>query len=58
MVSTKNVKMLISIIIPTYNGLPQLPNILDALLNQTTVEFELIISIDGSTDGTFEYLNQ
>ena len=37
MVSTKNVKMLISVIILTYNGFPQLPNILDALLIQTTV---------------------
>lgn len=50
--------MLVSVIIPTYNGLYKLPYIWDALLNQTSNDFELIISIDGSTDGTIEYVNK
>lgn len=46
----------VSIILPTYNGLKKLPEAIDSILNQTYKNFELIIIIDGSTDGTYEYL--
>ena len=46
----------VSIILPTYNGLKTLQKSIDSILNQTYKNFELIIIIDGSTDGTHEYL--
>lgn len=46
----------VSIVIPTYNGINKIKNILDSLKNQTFSHFEIIVSIDGSTDGTYLYL--
>jgi len=46
----------VSIIIPTYNGARKIPRLLDALLQQTTKEFRVIIVIDGSTDNTITVL--
>jgi GT2 family glycosyltransferase len=43
---------MVSIIIPTYNGGGKILNILKALENQTYKDFEVIVVIDGSTDGT------
>lgn len=48
--------MKISVIIPTYNGINKICNLLDSLKIQSFTDFEIIVSIDGSTDGTFEYL--
>lgn len=48
--------MKVSVIIPTYNGKHKIGNLLGSLKNQTFTDFELLVSIDGSTDGTFEYL--
>ena len=42
----------ISICIPTYNGLPYLKDALGSVLEQTYREFEVLISDDGSTDGS------
>ena len=50
-------EILVSVIIPTYNGKHKIRKILDSLKVQTFQSFEIIISIDGSIDGTFEYLN-
>lgn len=47
---------LISIVIPTYNGVHKIAKLLDSLLYQTVQNFEIVVSIDGSTDGTLEYL--
>ncbi len=44
--------MKISVIIPTYNGSDRIMNTLKSLENQTEKNFQLIISIDGSTDNT------
>jgi glycosyltransferase involved in cell wall biosynthesis len=46
----------VSVVIATYNGFNKIKSILDSLLNQTYTNFEIIVSIDGSTDDTFEYL--
>lgn len=46
----------VSIVIPTYNGINKLKNILDSLKNQTYPHFEIIVSIDGSTDDSYLYL--
>lgn len=42
----------ISICIPIYNGLPYLGDALGSVLDQTYREFEVLISDDGSTDGS------
>ena len=51
---------IISIVIPTYNSSGMLSRCLKALENQTSskVEFEVIVTDDGSTDGTLKVLNQ
>ena len=48
----------LSIIVPTYNRLDKLRNCIDAFCHQTCKpdQFEVIVVVDGSTDGTREYL--
>jgi glycosyltransferase involved in cell wall biosynthesis len=48
----------ISVVIPTFNRLPRLRRVLEALSRQTLSEhqFEVIVVSDGCTDGTDEYL--
>lgn len=48
--------MPISIVMPTYNRLKYLREAVDSVLAQSYTEWELIISDDGSEDGTREYL--
>lgn len=48
--------MEISVIVPTYNGVNKLKNILDCLKKQSIKEYELIVSIDGSTDESYDYV--
>lgn len=49
---------LVSVVVPTHNGLKRLPVLLEALRRQTLPQssFELIIVDDGSTDGTADWL--
>ena len=47
----------ISICIPTYNGLPYLEGALGSVLDQTYREFEVLISDDGSTDGSLSLID-
>lgn len=49
--------MRVSVIIPTYNGAQKIMNILRALEVQTFKDFEVIVVIDGSTDGTYDLLS-
>lgn len=48
----------ISVIIPTYNRKKSLEKALDELAGQSLENFEVIVSVDGSTDGTEEYLRK
>ncbi len=45
-----------SVIIPTYNGARKISGLLDSLTNQTVMDFEVIIVVDGSTDNTKEVI--
>jgi glycosyltransferase involved in cell wall biosynthesis len=42
----------VSVIVPTFKGAKKMPTLLHALQSQTFQDFELIVVIDGSTDGT------
>ena len=48
--------MPISIVMPTYNGMRYLRQAVESVLQQDCADWELIISDDGSEDGTREYL--
>ncbi len=48
--------MLLSVIIPTHNRMPLLEKCLNALELQTWREFEVVVAVDGSTDGTLALL--
>src|ERR1017187_1981378 len=43
---------LVSILIPVYNGEPFLAECIDSVLAQDFADYELLISDDGSTDGS------
>lgn len=49
---------MISVIVPTYNRIKELPKAVESILNQTYKDFELIIIDDGSTDDTEEMIKQ
>lgn len=46
----------LSILIPVYNGMPFLPIAIESVLAERSVDFEVIVSDDASTDGTSDYL--
>src|SRR5262245_24154734 len=50
--------MLVSVVVPTYEGCGSIRRTLDALARQTIPpdDYEVVVSIDGSTDGTRELL--
>lgn len=47
----------ISIITPVWNGLPYIRECVDSLCSQSFEDWEMIISDNGSTDGTIAYLD-
>lgn len=49
--------MKVSVAMATYNGMPYLREQLDSILPQLQAEDELVISDDGSSDGTRAYLD-
>ena len=50
--------MLFSIVIPTYNNLEELKACLQALGQMQENDFEVLIGVDGATDGTQKWLSQ
>ena len=50
--------MLVSIIMPVYNGMPFLKEAVDSVFKQTYKEFELIVINDGSSDGSLRFLEE
>lgn len=46
----------VSVIIPSFNGRDKIGNVLKSLERQIYSNFEVIVVIDGSTDGTYNYL--
>jgi glycosyltransferase involved in cell wall biosynthesis len=48
---------LISIMMPVYNGLPDIERSVESLYNQSYKKWECIIIDDGSNDGTSEYID-
>ena len=53
----KNINPLVSVIIPSYNGLPFLKDAIKSVLEQTYKNFELIIVDDSSEDNTYGYIS-
>ena len=52
----EKVRMLISIVIPVYNGEKTIGRALDSLIVQTQNTFEVIVINDGSIDNTIQIL--
>lgn len=48
---------LVSVVVPVFNGRNHLPDLVQAILDQTHKELEVVFSDGGSTDGSVEYLN-
>lgn len=49
--------LLFDVVIPTYNNLEELQKCLESLEKQTNNDFKVWVAVDGSTDGTLEYLS-
>ncbi len=49
---------MVSVIVPTYNGVNDLRDLLDDLLRQTYDNYEILVVDNNSTDGTAEYVRQ
>jgi len=50
--STKSYKKMVTVLMPVYNGEKYLAESINSILNQTFIDFELIIINDGSTDNS------
>ncbi len=50
--------LLFDIVIPTYNNLNELKECLDSFSHQTIKDYKIWVCVDGSTDGTLEYLSE
>lgn len=49
---------MLSIVIPSHNGLPWIKDCLESITKQSFTDWEIIIRDDGSTDGTREWLSR
>lgn len=46
----------VSVVMPIYNGMPYLKEAVESVFEQTLTDFELVAVVDGSTDGSREYI--
>ena len=46
----------VSVLIPTYNRVGLVPGAVASVLEQTMEDFEIVVVVDGSTDGTADIL--
>ena len=54
----EKISNLVTIMVPTYNRLDKLKKCMSSIVNQTCLDFDLVISDNASTDGTKEYLSK
>lgn len=54
----KGKKINVSIIVPIYNSAKYIDELMDSILNQTFIDFELILVNDGSSDNSLELLEE
>lgn len=47
---------LVTVGMPVYNAMPYLTEAIDSLLRQTASSFEILVVVDGATDGSLAYL--
>jgi glycosyltransferase involved in cell wall biosynthesis len=55
---TLNSTPMISVLIPIFNGEKYLNHSLESIVNQTFIDFEVLLIDDGSTDGSMSILNE
>jgi glycosyltransferase involved in cell wall biosynthesis len=49
--------VMVSVVIPTYNGADKVSHLLKALERQSATDFEVVVVVDGSTDNTLNVLH-
>lgn len=50
------IEPLVTVGLPVYNAMPYLPEAMESLLAQTASSFEILVIVDGATDGSLAYL--
>lgn len=48
----------VSVVVPSFNGLDKLKILLPALNSQSCLPYEVVVVVDGSQDGSFEWLSK
>ena len=51
-------EVLVSVVLPVFNGEKFLTESINSILNQSFKKFELIVINDGSTDNSYEYIKK
>ena len=54
---TNDVQPLVSVVVPVFNGMPHLPDLVESILSQTYTNLEIVFSEGGGSDGSVDYLS-